>query len=250
MKLEAKIDLILEKLDFIEKRLDEIDSKYNHLSSRIDDLEEKAKHRNLKVDQLLSTKPDSENLQLLKDKVATLENFILDYQKTTVMQESYAKRLNILIHGIKEDHPWEKREETVTKFQNILKDGLKIDEPDDIEFVDIHRLPQNPISSKGKAINRPIIVKLLTLEDKNLIFKSTRNLKDFNEKRKRDDKTSPPIYVTEHLPKKFQEQRKLLLPYYKEAKLKKQKTFWKALDGNYVLFVNGEKVEIPHLKPL
>ena len=237
-------------MDFIEKRLDEIDSKYNHLSSRIDDSEEKAKHRNLKVDQLLSTKRDSDNLQLLKDKVATLENFILDYQKTTVMQESYAKRLNILIHGIKEDikedHPWEKREETVTKFQNILKDGLKIDETDDMEFVDIHRLPQHPISSKGKAINRPIIVKLLSLEDKNLIFKSTRNLKDFNEKRKRDDKTSPPTYVTEHLPKKFQEQRKLLLPYYKEAKLIKQKTFWKALDGNYVLFVNGEKVEIPH----
>ena len=60
----------------------------------------------------------------------------------------------------------------------------------------------------------------------------------------------PPIYVTEHLPKKLQEQRKLLLPYYKEAKLKKQKTFWKALDGNYVLFVNGEKVETPHLKSL
>ena len=117
MKLEAQIDLILEKLDFIEKRLDEIDSKYNHLSSRIDDLEEKAKHRNLKVDQLLSTKPDSENLQLLKDKIATLENFILHYQKTTVMQESYAKQLNILIHGVKEDHPWEKREETVINFK-------------------------------------------------------------------------------------------------------------------------------------
>ena len=126
-----------------------------------------------------------------------------------------------------------------------MKDGLKIDEPDDIEFVDIHRLPQHLISRKGKAINRPIIVKLLTLEDKNLIFKSTRNWKDFNEKRKRDDKTSPPIYVTEYLPKKFQDQRKLLLPYYKEAKLKKQKTFRKALDSNYVLFANGEKVEIP-----
>ena len=69
-------------------------------------------------------------------------------------------------------------------------------------------------------------------------------MKDFNQKRKRDDKTPPPIYVAEHLPKKFQEQRKLLLPYYKEAKLKKQKTLWKALDGSYVLFVNGEKVEI------
>ena len=59
-----------------------------------------------------------------------------------------------------------KKEETVTKFQSILKDGLKLDKPDDIEFVDIHRLPQHPISRKGKAINRPIIVKLLTLEDK------------------------------------------------------------------------------------
>ena len=57
-----------------------------------------------------------------------------------------------------------------------------------------------------------------------------------------------PSTFTEHLPKKFQEQRKLLLPYYKEAKLKKQKNFLESLiwDGNYVLFVNGEKVEIPH----
>ena len=32
-----------------------------------------------------------------------------------------------------------------------------------------------------------------------------------------------------HLPVKFQEQRKLLLPYYKEAKKNKKKTVWKAL---------------------
>ena len=173
-----------------------------------------------------------------------LEKFKLAYDKTTVMQESYAKRLNILVHGIKEDQHWEKREKTVTKFQNFLKDGLKLDEPNDIEFEDIHRLPQHPISTKGKAIDRPIIVTLLTMEDKSSIFKSVRKMKAYNEKCKRDDDTSAPIYVTEHLPKKFQEQRKLPLPFYKEAKIKKQKTLWKAMDGNYVLFVNDKKVEI------
>ena len=241
MKLEEKIDLILKKLDFIENRLDDIDSKYDYLSSRIDDLEEKVKSRNLKVDNLLSTKSDSETIQKLNEKISIFEKFKLVYDKTTVMQESYAKRLNILVHGIKEDHPWEKRGETVTKFQNFLK--VKLDEPDDIEFVDIHRLSQHPISTKGKAIDRPIIVMLLTMEDKTSIFKSVRNLKTYNEKCKRDDDTSAPIYVTEHQPKKFREQRKLLLPL-KEAKIKKQKTLWKAMGGNYVLFVNGKKVKI------
>ena len=51
------------------------------------------------------------------------------------------------------------------------------------------------------------------------------------------------IFITEHLPKKFQEQRKRLLLVFKDAKRRQQKTYWKAIDGNYVLFVNGKKVE-------
>ena len=90
MKLEEKIDLMLKKLDFIEKRLDDIDSKYDYLSSRIDDLEEKVKSRNLKVDNLLSTKPDSETIQKLNEKISTIEKFKLAYDKTTVMQECQA----------------------------------------------------------------------------------------------------------------------------------------------------------------
>ena len=82
------------------------------------------------------------------------------------------------------------------------------------------------------------------MEDKSLVFKSVQNLKAYNEKCKRDDDTSAPIYVTEHLLKKFQEQRKFLLSFYKEAKIKVQKTLWKAMDGNYVLFGYGKKVEI------
>ena len=56
--------------------------------------------------------------------------------------------------------------------------------------------------------------------------------------RKESGSTNLNTYSTGHLPAKFQEQRKLLLPYYKEAKKNKKKTMWKALDGNYTLFID------------
>ena len=36
---------------------------------------------------------------------------------------------------------------------------------------------QHPVKNYGRPITRPIIVKLLTMNDKNLIFKSLKNLK-------------------------------------------------------------------------
>ena len=80
------------------------------------------------------------------------------------------KRLNILIHGIQEDNNnvWEKREKTTEKFQDFLKNGLKIDS-NEIKLSDIYRLPQQPITKNGKTVHQPIIVKLLTIHDKNLI---------------------------------------------------------------------------------
>ena len=50
-------------------------------------------------------------------------------------------------------------------------------------------------------------------------------------------------YITDHLPATFQEQRKLLLAHYKEVK-KNKKTIWKALDGNYPLFIDNKQVDL------
>ena len=44
------------------------------------------------------------------------------------------------------------------------------------------------------------------------------------------------LNMTEHLPENFQRQRKLLLPYFKEARANKKRTTWKAIDGDYCLF--------------
>ena len=52
--------------------------------------------------------------------------------------------------------------------------------------------------------------------DKRQIFRNLQNLKPFNQQRRLSQQSA--IYVTEHLPKQFQEERKQLLPRFKEAK--------------------------------
>ena len=49
----------------------------------------------------------------------------------------------------------------------------------DVEYVDIHRLPQHLVKRNGKTVHRPIVVKLFTVNDKNVIFKSAKNLKEY-----------------------------------------------------------------------
>ena len=73
-----------------------------------------------------------------------------------------------------------------------------------------------------------------------MIFKSAKNFKEYNDKRK----TNENFKFNDYLPKKFQKQRKPLLPLYKEPKKNKQNTVWKALDGNYTSFINNKKVDL------
>jgi len=49
------------------------------------------------------------------------------------------------------------------------------------------------------------------MSDKNLIFKTAKYLKEYNNERKQGQEFYPYVYVVEHLSKKFQHQRKLFL---------------------------------------
>ena len=124
--LEHKLDQILHKVDALEKKVDSF-------KPRIFKLENKtaALSRNLTAKE--------ETIDILDEKMNKFEKFMLEFEKTAIMQDSYNKRLNVLIHGIKEDegNAWEKREATVQKFKTFLNDGLNIN-PDDVELVDIH----------------------------------------------------------------------------------------------------------------
>ena len=128
--LELKLDQILQKLDALEKKVDSFNTRIFKLENKTATLE-------------LNLTAKAETLDILDDKMREFEKFKSDNEKTAIMLESYNKRLNVLIHGIEEDesNTWEKREETVQKFETFLNDGLNID-PDDIELVNIHRLAQ------------------------------------------------------------------------------------------------------------
>ena len=107
-----------------------------------------------------------------------------------------------------------------------------------IKVVDIHRLP--PLMKNGKKVNWPIIAKLDSVLDKSMIFNNLKRLKSYNDQRRMDHKLT--VYVAEHLPKAFLEQKNLLMPYIKKARMNKQKTFWRAENGKYVLYVNNKKI--------
>ena len=170
------------------------------------------------------------------------------------MKESYSKRFNVLIHGLPEDdiNPWEKYETTSNRFRNFLKKGLKIDNPMEIPIADIHRLPQRPIYVNGKRKCRPIIVKLTCAMDKSKIFRSAKNLKDYNTNRASsssddDNLTRPknlPAYITDHLPKEFLAQKRARIPKFLAAKRTGSKTSWRIEDGCYNLYVDGIKAEL------
>ena len=134
------------------------------------------------------------------------------------MQESYDKRLNVLIHGLEESNKtdWETREITQETIYEFFQKGLQIKEPRTIELIDCHRLPQRPIFKNNIKVNRHVIIKLAKEIDRHIIFIKLKNLKNYNEARKSQNKR--PHYITEHLPKQFQVQRKALLSHFKEAR--------------------------------
>ena len=50
------------------------------------------------------------------------------------------------------------------------------------------------------------------------------------------------VYVTEHLPKNLQLQKKRLLPAFKQAKSERKRATWQIENAKYCLYVEGRKV--------
>ena len=236
MTLEDKLEEIIKRLDKIDYNTKNIDvrisniyKKLDNVSSRLDSLELEFETKCHEIDKMKISKAETASIKELKERIVFLETFKLNYENAKVMQESYDKRFNILVHDVKEDsaNAWEKKDRNIEKFEEFLLNELKIADPNDVEYVDIHRLPQHPVKRNGETVHRPIIVKILTMNDKNVIFKNSKNSKEYNNQLKEENSTNPTIYITEHLPHKFQQQRKLLLPQFKKQKRRSKKLFGK-----------------------
>ena len=216
----------------------EITNNFTKLNERLDNYEAKLEKKYFELEKNFEGKFETVNQRFLE-----LKKFKADFEKAAVMQESYQKRMNILVHGIEEDQEcaWETRKKTAEKFDHFLYDAHKMD-PDDVEIEEIHRLPQRPVIKDGKKVIRPIIVKLANATTKHNIFGNLKRLKTYNIAKKLEGK--PLLFVTDHLPKNFLEQKKIVNASFYSSKKNQQKTSWRAENNEYALYVNLRK--IPH----
>ena len=69
-------------------------------------------------------------------------------------------------------------------------------------------------------------------------------MKKYNRTRREMKHSSPYVYITDHLPRAFQEQRKNQLPSFNKARADKQKNKWQIENGEYCLYIDNEKVNL------
>ena len=86
---------------------------------------------------------EAEKYDALKQRVAKLE-------RDRIMRESYDKRLNVLIHGLKETERESKQQSKII-FEAFLKEALNL-EHDSIKTIDLHRLPQRAVKKADKKV--------------------------------------------------------------------------------------------------
>ena len=152
--MERQIGEIREILEKLSSRLVSMENKIEDLGQKILNMESVFSDKILALEKNMEMKADTSALAEIEKRLQTLEKVKNEQETNLVMQESYEKRLNILIHGLDENPTlaWEKVDETRKIVENFLSDGLQISNPSSISFVDLHRLPQRSIYRNRKKL--------------------------------------------------------------------------------------------------
>ena len=81
-----------------------------------------------KLEQVLENKSNVNNLDNIYTKLNRIEQQQLEQELKNLMQKSYDKRLNLLIHGFEENNKtdWETRESTQEAIYEFFPKGLPI----------------------------------------------------------------------------------------------------------------------------
>ena len=236
--INTRLNTVESKLEIFSKRMDNIETNFDRMNERFDDFEEKQKLENKTFTEALDSKISKKEF----DKLAERMDYIFDQgRKQHLMIDLYNKCLNLLIYGFEDNKAWETKEQSKAIIDNFLLEALQIDLAE-IHLVDVHRLPRHPISFRGKQVTRPIIIKLPNVFEKEKIMNSLPKLKAYNQKRGELATSNLLIFISEHLPKEFQNHKKSLMSKFKKAREENKSTKWKAVDGEYCLFVEDTKI--------
>ena len=176
----SSIKVLTERVKRIEDKFELHESRFLTIDRRLAQQDEKINNLTNELDTVMKLSDFNE----IRDRVNCLEKIVEDARKA-LRQESYNKRLDLLVHGVKElpNTVWENKLQTQMKLYEVFKGGLDID-LNSIKLVDIHRLPQRPIyDNQHKRITRPIIIKLQNALDKDRIMRNLGKLKMYNSQR-------------------------------------------------------------------
>ena len=191
-----------------------------------------------------------------EDRLIALEDshkaHVRNTNKRFILGDLYAKKFNTMFHGVDDTNTEEDMETKQKTAEMILDEYLCIpDWQQKITIVDTHRLPQTPVKPKRASRNarpvcRPVVIKVATKEEHDIIYNHLKNLAEVNSGRNSDTR----IYATKHLPKEMQNQRKSLLPKFKKAKKEGKSAKFKVDydTGDYRLYIDNDPVPLPKAK--
>ena len=105
----------------------------------------------------------------LKENISTLSKMLDDLDSVIGRHKQYSRRNCLLLHGIEE----ESNENTNQRVIDVLRQSMG----EAISIQDIDRTNRLP-GKKPNGQSRPVIVKCVRYNTRNLIFKNKKNLKD------------------------------------------------------------------------
>ena len=183
------------KLDNISGRVEHLDTVVSGMKGEIDAIKVAQASQSEVV-----LKHETHHFQL-EDNIQSLNNQLADARENFLELQTHTMKYNILIEGVRESNT--ETEDTEQVVHQFLKDSLKIEDAESIEFHNVHRLRKR---SDGKP--RRIIAKFVKKKDHERVLRVVPE----------QVKQLPGIAVYQQFPPEIHYRRSQLVPKMKELK--------------------------------
>ncbi len=222
----SKLDKILDSLDAMRAELKdfkaEIKEEVNSAHKKINDLQDKQESESGRL-----TRAFQEITQIREDS-----------DKVWLASKVYSYKYNLIFTGIEGDE--RDKRETERILRCFWGEKLGIDYQD-IYLADVHRL--GPMTNDRP---RNIIAKFIQLSDRDFIMNNAKNLRPYRITKKLTNGSTvshQQYTIQEHLPPELVDEKKGLMPMYRQAASMGLKTKFKVIGIKMTLLINGQKYD-------
>ena len=138
--MERKLGKVLRTLENLTERMDKLDFKLETFDNRLSKLESLFNDKINKLEQALENISNINDIDNIHTKLNKIEQQQIEQESKNLMQELYDKRLNLLIHGLKESNKtdWETCESTWKTLYKFFQKFFQIKESRTIKLIDCH----------------------------------------------------------------------------------------------------------------